>query len=92
MEKKFDVIYTKDDRINGGKIFSHKYEEPWRRQDIFCPKCGKKEVWMCDNGGDYYVGEQYLCVGCEATFYMPGGASTAGGEQDEQRLSKLRER
>lgn len=39
--------------------------------DIFCPTCGAKQVWEEQGGGDYYVGEEYLCLGCGATFNLP---------------------
>ena len=87
--KKFDVLYYKDPR-GKGKEFSHKYSEPWELTDYFCPNCGKKGVWFRNDSGDYYVGEQYICIECEHTFYLPDGVSKANDEQDTQRLKALK--
>ena len=42
---------------------------------LFCPNCGDREVWRNADGGDYYVGEQYLCVACKHSFYLPNETS-----------------
>ena len=53
--------------------YGHSNEETWKRIDIFCPACGKKEVWREEDWGDYYVGEEYLCTACGASFHLAGG-------------------
>ena len=87
--KRFDVLYYKNPN---GKVkeFSHKYSELWELTDYFCPNCGKKGVWFGDDGGDYYIGEQYICMECEHTFYLPNRVSEANGEQNAQRLKHLK--
>lgn len=62
----FDVNYYK-----GDGSFSHKYSETWERTDWYCPKCGERKVWHDTSGGDYYVGEMHLCMGCHSSFYLP---------------------
>lgn len=88
MEKRFDVIYYSQKQGEGRK-FSHQYPELWSTTEAYCPRCAKKEVWFRDDGGDYYVGEQYICIACKGTFYLPAGVSECRNEQDEQRLAHL---
>jgi DNA-directed RNA polymerase subunit RPC12/RpoP len=67
----------------------HSYQESWETDgELHCPHCGKREVWVNCNGGDYYVGEQYLCAACGWTFYMPE-LNAGQDEYDEQRKAKL---
>jgi predicted RNA-binding Zn-ribbon protein involved in translation (DUF1610 family) len=87
--KRFDVLYYKNPR-GEGKEFSHKYRENWELTEYHCPHCGKKEVWHETSGGDYYVGEQHICVECDRAFYLPDGVSKANDEQDSQRLEHLK--
>ena len=85
--KTFDINYFKN-----GKEFSHKYSETWGKVDYHCPSCGKKAVWEEQSGGDYYVGTQFLCVDCGASFYLPNGSETRPMDlQDQQRLAHLRD-
>lgn len=81
----FDVHY-----YNGKGEFSHKYEEGWEATKRFCPNCGARNVWHETDPGDYYVGEEYLCLTCDHRFYLPMGVQKADGEQDKQRLDRLR--
>jgi hypothetical protein len=83
-----DVAYFSQ-RTGDARKFSHQYREAWELEGLFCPKCGQKHVWRCDNGGDYYVGEQYICTACRSSFYLPRGVQDAAGEQNEQRLLTL---
>ena len=89
--KTFDVLYYSNPR-GEGKKFSHKYTETWVLTDFHCPACGNMSVWAEDSPGDYYVGEQYICVNCKSTFHMPGGCEESGYDPDVQRLTKLSER
>lgn len=84
--KAFDVQYFKGD----GRELSHVYSEIWKKTDYFCPGCGKREVWHAAGGGDYYVGEQHICIACAHEFYLPNGVNTCSGEQDAQRLAALK--
>ena len=89
MTKTFDVLYYKT--ADTGREFSHKYSETWRLSDFHCPRCANKYVWFHDDGGDYYVGEQYICGDCKSTFYLPTGVNLIheNHEQDQQRLTHL---
>ncbi len=87
--KTFDVNYYKGSHGNG-REFDHKYTEPWVLTDYFCPHCGKKGVWFCDDGGDQYVGEQHICIECDHSFYLPDGVQKVMGEQNTQRLTHLK--
>lgn len=76
----FDVKYT----------LGHSYPETWCPSPLYCPLCGKQEVFVNGGGGDYYVGEQHLCRGCGATFYLPNGAEPAVTAEDLFRLEQLK--
>jgi predicted RNA-binding Zn-ribbon protein involved in translation (DUF1610 family) len=62
------------------------YDETWEKLAIYCPNCGKNEVWRDTASGDYYVEELHLCSACDHGFYLPGGVRL---ELDNRR-SKLR--
>lgn len=71
--------------------YSHSYDESWEPTPYYCPHCGKRTVWHEMSGGDYYVGEQYLCTNCAASFELPSGAEPREDhEQDTQRLAAIR--
>lgn len=79
--------------FNGQGIETHHYMEPWEKSPFYCPACSHAEVWRCADGGDYYVGELFLCIRpeCGARFYLPNGAEHYPKDrQDQQRLAALR--
>ncbi len=41
----------------------HHYIEEWGKTTLFCPNCGKQEVWS-GGGADYYQGSTYICTAC----------------------------
>jgi transposase-like protein len=90
MKKTFDVLYYKSKRT-GEQEFSHKYREDWETTDLYCPGCGVTNVWVRTDGGDYYVGEMYICTSCSNTFYLPGGVGASDSKIDAQRLNNLGE-
>jgi hypothetical protein len=49
----------------------HSYNKWYEKIDLHCPNCGEKNVFIEDDGGDYYVGETHYCLSCKATFYLP---------------------
>lgn len=89
--KTFDVNYYSN-RRGEGRQWSHKYSETWATDcTLFCPHCGRKEVWVEQGGGDYYVGVQHICAVCGWEFHMPGLSEIhANAESDQQRLANLR--
>lgn len=58
------------------------------KTDLFCPYCGKQEVWDEEDEGDYYVGTEKICIACEGSFYMKDG--TGGDGRDEQVISQIK--
>jgi hypothetical protein len=50
---------------------SHHYEQEYKKIDLFCPNCGKKEVWEEQGEGDYYSGTKHICTSCNNAFYLP---------------------
>lgn len=87
---KFEVKYY-GQREGEPRKYSHSYDEGWEPTEYFCPCCGQKPVWHDTSGGDYYVGENFMCVSCGASFNLPNGAEARqNDEQDSQRLSELR--
>lgn len=94
--KTFDVLYYKSEN-NGrgpGYEFSHKYSETWDLTELYCPHCGKQEVWEEQGGGDYYVGVDYACTACAHIFNMPTLGKQKdrgpGNNQGWQRIERLR--
>ena len=78
--------------VSYGTPPKHAYNETWEKLDLFCPHCGKKEVWHDFAAGDYYVGEQHLCSACGCGFYLPGGVECQlNDEQGNQRLAAISE-
>jgi hypothetical protein len=72
----------------------HMYVEPWKPTAYFCPCCGQKTVWNRCDGGDYYAGENFACIKCEAEWTWPNEPSPphAGSAQEwKQRFTQLRE-
>lgn len=48
-------------------------------------------MWRETSGGDYDVGEQYLCIACNHGFYLPVGVQNElNDEQGRQRLEALK--
>jgi hypothetical protein len=86
----FDVDYYQNPR-GEGETWSHKYSETWEPTEYYCPACGKQSVWMESYGGDYYVGERHLCIGCNVSFYLPEGVDRNTNRQIQQRLKNIRE-
>lgn len=92
--KTFDVNYyrylhSEEPLRTQTRQFSHKYTETWELTENFCPCCGKREVWLEQGGGDYYVGQQYICMACDSTFHMPNSQKCTD-DADRQRLERLR--
>lgn len=50
----------------------HSYPETWCKGALFCPHCGKQEVWEEQGEGDYYVGASFLCIACRYNFTIQG--------------------
>ena len=87
--KKFDINFYNNPTGNK-KEWSHKYTETWDKSKYYCPKCRGNNVWYEKSGGDYDVGEKYICISCNSYFYLPDGVSNTNNEQDIQRLDYLK--
>jgi predicted RNA-binding Zn-ribbon protein involved in translation (DUF1610 family) len=70
---------------------THKYETDYLYEKIYCPKCANRSVYRADDGGDYYVGEQYVCIECGSFFYLPNGVGVSNYDIDTQTITQLRE-
>jgi len=46
---------------------SHHYEKEYKKSDLYCPFCGKQEVWEDQGCGDYYHGVDYNCSSCNSS-------------------------
>ena len=68
---------------------SHHYWEEFNKTEIYCPSCGQTEVWSASYG-DYYVGEQHLCVACSHAFTIQQ-SGTAKNINDLGKLAQLRQ-
>lgn len=71
--------------------FTHVYDEEWEKLDnIHCPKCGNKGVWQ-EDGEDYYVGSEHLCIACGSTFFLPHMYTDGGmNERNRQRIEQIK--
>jgi len=68
----------------------HSYTEPWAKTKFFCLHCGKPEVWVKQDGGDYYAGESYLCSSCGSGWSLPNEPDIDKSPEQDQRLTYLR--
>lgn len=57
------------------------HSEKWDKLNLFCPNCGKQGVWRKRETGDYYLGEDHVCIECDNEFYLPNNPSLAEGEK-----------
>ena len=64
---------TKEDSISVTVAYpaGHSIRSEWVPSKVYCPNCGKQKVYAETSGGDYYVGEDYVCVACESRFNLP---------------------
>ena len=67
----------------------HSYTENWKKLDLYCPNCGKQTVWHETGGGDYYAGEEHMCLSCIHAFFLYGGPNLCSSWQDKQRFEAL---
>jgi hypothetical protein len=49
---------------------SHHYVKEYGKSNLFCPICGRQEVWTEKSEGDFYVGSESICVACESTLHL----------------------
>lgn len=81
--RKFDVHYP-----GGDRPVTHWYAEEWEKLELFCPNCGKQEVWHETGPGDYYANETHLCTACEHSFHLYSGPS-GPDDHDKERLKGI---
>ncbi len=66
---------------------THSYEYDYEKTELYCPHCGKQEVWEEAGGGDYYLGVDYLCTACSHISHLDSGGETDHPEVVEQILT-----
>lgn len=64
-------------------------QEPWEETKFFCLTCGSRAVWCCEDGGDYYAGETYMCSSCGNHWSLPNTPRPAEEAQDKFRYDEL---
>lgn len=79
MKKTFKVKYE----------HGHSYEESYEKTELYCPGCGTKGLWDELDAGDYYVGENFVCVACGSVFTMQYQGKREDNWQDRQRVESL---
>ncbi len=67
----------------------HYFTEYELNSELYCPNCGKKEVWTEQSEGDYYTGATNLCLHCEHYFSIQG-PSTIESPNRRRILDQLR--
>lgn len=51
---------------------THHYFQTYEESDeIYCPNCGGRRVWVESGEGDYYCGPNHICVKCGCHFSIP---------------------
>jgi hypothetical protein len=59
--------------------------------DLFCPHCGKQELWESCGGGDYYVGVESLCINCGCVAYLdPCGSEPSEDPSNKARILQIK--
>ncbi len=64
---------------------SHHYWVNLEKSDLFCPNCGKQELWQELNEGDYYLGCSYYCISCTNKHHLD---STCYNSKDSLKIIK----
>lgn len=62
----------------------HHYVRDYEKTEYYCPNCGKQAVWICKDGGDYYLGEQSVCTECKTYHHLDTSGGPAKPEIVEQ--------
>lgn len=68
MKKEIEVIRYYAKAPKGEREVIQK--EQWEDTNYFCPNCGQKTVWHQYDEGDYYVGEDHICISCGKMFTL----------------------
>ena len=70
-------------------IQGREYHHDWSKSDLLCPHCGQPSVWEQNaGGGDYYVGETFVCVKCGREFTIQGPNPMGSDDEILQQLRK----
>ena len=87
METTFEITYPVPPLLLiGGE--SRTREESWRKASLYCPLCGKADVWFRIRSQG--KSPSYICAACAISFYLPN-FHRLRGIPDLQRLKHLRE-
>ena len=64
---------------------THKIKRHYSRveEEIFCPYCKSDKIYQRRDGGDYYMGETWVCLDCEQGFHEISPAHLQPGEVDQ---------
>lgn len=77
--------------FDGKGNLSHEYTEHFEYDDsLFCPNCAARAVWVDQSGGDFYVGENHVCIECGTVFCLPIIRCASDDEQDRQRVEGIK--
>ena len=57
-----------------------------RDPSLYCPRCATRSVWFETGDGDYYVGVEYRCATCGATFRDAPGEPTDNDRKIAEQL------
>ena len=49
---------------------THSYERDYKKTELYCPNCGKQEVWEESGGGDYDKGTEHICIACSHNSFL----------------------
>jgi len=63
---------------------THHYMEEYCLDALYCPDCGKQQIWAEQSPGDYYCGPIYLCAACGCNFTIQGPHHDANDKRIDQ--------
>lgn len=49
---------------------NHRHVTELLKSKMYCPNCGKQEIWEEQGSGDYYAGVDYVCTACGSKSYL----------------------
>jgi hypothetical protein len=64
----------------------HTVEREYVHCELFCPNCCKQMVWEEQGEGDYYLGNDYICIGCSVSFTIQGPYKIEETNESEQQF------
>ena len=86
-----EVDYYRTDRKTNEQTVSHNSKQEYTKTELHCLNCGEKGLYA-ETFGDYYAGEQHVCLKCNHYFSLPFQPQDGATDtQVKQILKQLKE-